>query len=93
MKLSKCVKPLSYVKAHASEIINGFDEDSSPVVITQNGEATAVLMSIHEYEQLQESIAMMQILEMSKRNAAAGRFEPAEKVFADIIAQGKAHES
>lgn len=86
MKLNKAVKPLSYVKAHASEIINSFsrDEDASPIIITQNGEAKAVLMSIQEYEAMQEGFAMLQLLEMSRKSMEAGEYELADKVLASL---------
>lgn len=87
MKLSKAIKSLSYVKAHASEIINGFAEDESPVIITQNGEAKAVLMGIKEYEDMQESFAMLRILNMGLRDVEEGRVKPAKQVFEELRAR------
>lgn len=53
MQLSTAVRPISEVKAQAAEIIRTFSEEAAPpVVITQNGEAKAVLMGIHEYERM-----------------------------------------
>jgi len=86
MKLSKAIKPLSYVKAHASEIINNFekDESSSPVVITQNGEAKAVMLSIKEYEDMQESLAMLQLINMGLHDIQKGDVRPASEVFEEL---------
>ncbi|MGE4297735.1 MAG: type II toxin-antitoxin system Phd/YefM family antitoxin [Desulfovibrionaceae bacterium] len=82
MKLSEAVKPVSYVKAHASEIIRQVgDEGGAPVVITQNGEARAVLMGIEQYERMQESLAMLRILAMSGRDVEEGRLTPAAEAF------------
>ena len=43
MKLSKNIKPVSYLKAHASEIIRGMSDDKETIIITQNGETKAIL--------------------------------------------------
>ena len=52
MKLAQAVKPISYVKANMAEIIRKISEDGQPIVITQNGEAKAVLMDVREYDQI-----------------------------------------
>ena len=51
MKLSSQIKPISYLKAHAAEIVRNLKENPEPLVITQNGEAKAVLQDIESYEQ------------------------------------------
>jgi prevent-host-death family protein len=68
MKLSKSVKPISYLKAHASEIFNHLNEDRETLIITQNGEAKAALVDIHEYEQMMESLAMLKMIAQSKKS-------------------------
>ena len=65
MKLSEDVKPISYFKAHASEIIRQIFGKNKTMIITQNGEPKAVVQDIHLYEQTQESLAMLKILAMS----------------------------
>ena len=84
MKLSRAVKPISYVKTHASEIIRDLDEIGGPVVITLNGEAKAVIQGIKEYEELQESLALLKILAQSKKSLEEGRYKPAAKAFKDL---------
>lgn len=85
MKLSKAVKPLSYVKAHASELIRDMNtNDSGPVVITQNGEATAVLQGIKEYEAFQESLALLKILAAGSKEARDGETVSAGEGFAQV---------
>lgn len=84
MRLQDSVKPISYVKAHAAEIIRDVAETRTPIVITQNGEAKAVLLDIASYEETQESMALLKILALSQRDVEAGMIEPAEKVFADL---------
>ena len=55
MKLSKSVKPISYIKSHASEVVRDLDSGGEAVVITLNGEAKAVMQGICQYEKTQES--------------------------------------
>ncbi len=84
MKLSEQVKPISYIKAHASEIIRNISNSRSPVVITLNGEARAVLQDITEYEKDRESMALLKILAMGRKNIEAGKFRPAAVAFQAI---------
>lgn len=84
MKLSRAVKPISYVKTHASEIIRELGESGGRVVITLNGEAKAVIQGIREYEDLQESLALLKILAQSKKSLEEGRYKPAAKAFKDL---------
>ncbi len=84
MKLSEQVKPISYIKAHASEVISKLSGSRSPVVITLNGEARAVLQDITEYEKDQESMAMLKILALGRRNVDEGRFRPAAAAFQSV---------
>ena len=90
MQLSTAVRPISAVKANIAEIIRTFSEEAAPpVVITQNGEAKAVLMGIHEYERNQETLAILKALSLSSKSFAAGKGRPAREVFAGLRAKGK----
>lgn len=85
MKLSKAVKPVSYVKAHAAQIIREVSaEGGEPVVITQNGEAKAVLQGIRDYEEVQETLAFLKLVAMGMKDVEEGRTKPADQAFADI---------
>ncbi len=65
MKLSESIKSISYLKANAAEIINTIKDKKEPYIITQNGEAKAVIQNIEEYEKTQETLAMLKLLSMS----------------------------
>jgi prevent-host-death family protein len=84
MLLQEAIKPISYVKAHAADIIRDVTESRTPIIITQNGEATAVLQDIASYEEIQESLAFLKILAISRKDVEAGRVEPVEQVFAGL---------
>jgi len=80
MKLSTQIKPISYLKAHAAEIVRNMSEQREPLVITQNGEAKVVLQDIESYEQSQETMALLKILALGNRQIEAGNVEPAAVV-------------
>ena len=77
MKLSSQIKPISYLKAHAAEILRNIGNQDAPLVITQNGEAKVVLKDIKSYEQAQETMALLKILALGNRQVEAGKVEPA----------------
>ena len=83
MSLSSRIKPISYLKAHASEIVRTLRDEGEPLIITQNGEAKAVVQDIDAYEQMQETVALLKILALGSRQIEEGRVQPA----ADIIAR------
>jgi prevent-host-death family protein len=80
MKLSTQIKPISYLKAHAAEIVRNMSEQREPLVITQNGEAKVVLQDIESYEQSQETMALLKILALGNRQIEVGKLEPAASV-------------
>jgi prevent-host-death family protein len=80
MKLSNQIKPISYLKAHAAEIVRKLGEQREPLVITQNGEAKVVIQDIESYEQTQETMALLKILALGMRQIEEGKVLPAEDV-------------
>jgi len=80
VKLSTQIKPISYLKAHASEIIRNLVENRVPVVITQNGEAKAVIQDVQSYEQAQETLALLKILAVGNQQIEQGQVQSATEV-------------
>ena len=81
MKLSSQIKPISYLKSHAAEIVRNMGKQREPLIITQNGEAKVVMQDIESYEQTQETMALLKILALGNRQIEEGKVEPA----ADVI--------
>lgn len=67
------IKPISYFKANAAEMLRELRESGEPYVLTQNGEAAAVLMDTYEYDKLQDQLILLQLLNMSERDVKEGR--------------------
>lgn len=84
MKFSTQVKPISYLKSHAAEIIKDISESREPMLITQNGEAKLVVMDVRSYEEQEETLALLKILALGNREIEQGHFRPTNDVFAEL---------
>ena len=80
MKLSSQIKPISYLKSHAAEIVRNMGAKQEPLVITQNGEAKVVIQDIQSYEQTLETVALLKILALGSRQIEEGKVETATSV-------------
>ena len=87
MRYSSQVKPISYLKANAAEVLRHLAEQRQPLVITQNGEARAVLQDVASFEETQETLAMLKILALGNQDVAAGKVRPATDVVARLRAK------
>jgi prevent-host-death family protein len=76
MRSPSRIKPISYVKANAAELIRELAETREPLVITQNGEATAVMQDVATYEATQETLALLKILALGRRQIDEGKAIP-----------------
>jgi prevent-host-death family protein len=84
MKLSTAVKPISYLKAHASELIRDITNTRQALVITRNGEAKVVVQDIRSYERMLETLALLKILTRSKQNIKRGKVKTLAGTFASL---------
>ncbi|BBO99684.1 type II toxin-antitoxin system Phd/YefM family antitoxin [Sulfuriferula nivalis] len=84
MKFSTQVKPVSYLKSHAAEIIKDITESREPMLITQNGEAKLVVMDVRSYEEHEETLALLKILALGNREIEQGHYRSAKDVFAEL---------
>jgi prevent-host-death family protein len=76
MRYSSQVKPISYLKANAAEVLRDLASDRKPLMITQNGEAKAVMQDIASYEETQETLALLKLLALGNRDVEKGRVKP-----------------
>jgi prevent-host-death family protein len=80
MQYSSQVKPISQLKAHAAEILLDLAKRREPLVITQNGEARAVLQDVVSYEEIQSTLALLKLLALGNREIEEGRVRPLKDV-------------
>lgn len=81
MSLANQIKPISYLKSHAADIVKDFATNPETIIITQNGEAKMVVMDIHEYEKQQETLALLKLLAMSNNDFNNGDYQAANDFF------------
>ena len=80
------IKPISYVKANAAQVLRDLTENQDVLIITQNGEATAVLQDIATYQADQRALALLKILALGNQQIEKGKVTPA----ADAITRARA---
>lgn len=80
MRYSTQIRPISYLKANAAEVLLELAEQRQPMVITQNGEAKAVIQDVATYEQTQETLALLKILALGNQQLAQGKVRPLAEV-------------
>lgn len=86
---SSRIKPISYLKANAAEILDRLAEEQEPLLITQNGEARAVLQDVASYEATQETLALLKILALGNREIEQGKVKPVADVVRRLRAKKK----
>jgi prevent-host-death family protein len=84
MKFSEAIKPISYLKVHASEVIKDVSDNQKTMVITHNGEAKVVLQDVKIYEQTQEAIALLKVLALSGKNIKRGNYKTMDRTFKNV---------
>jgi len=89
MKLSEAIKPISYLKAHASELVREISDEHKTLIITQNGEAKVVVQDLESYEQTQESLAILKMLAQSMKSKKEGNFKTQKQAFKSIRNRAK----
>lgn len=89
MKLSSQIRSISYLKAHAAEIVRNLPGQQGPLVITQNGEAKAVIQDVVSYEQTQQTLALLKILSLGMRQIEEGKVTPADEVMDRILGRAE----
>jgi prevent-host-death family protein len=84
MLLSQTIKPISYIKAHAAEVIRELNEQHGTLIITHNGEAKAVIQDIVEYERIQDALALLKMIAQGKKDYKDGQTIPADQVLDEL---------
>jgi prevent-host-death family protein len=87
MHYSTQIKPISYLKANAAEVLTRLAEQRQPLIITQNGEAKAVLQDVGSYEETQETLALLKILALGQQEVEQAQVAPVAEVVARVRAR------
>jgi prevent-host-death family protein len=89
VRYSSQIKSISYLKANAAEVLEELAERRTPLVITQNGEAKAVIQDVGSYEETQETLALLKILALGNREVEGRKVKP----LADVVKRLRAKKS
>ncbi|CCW15761.1 Prevent host death protein, Phd antitoxin [Sphingobium indicum BiD32] len=92
MRYSSRIKPISYFKANAAEILADLNDGAEPMILTQNGEAKAIVQDIRDYEKTQETLAMLKILALGMEDLRAGRTIPWEQAVEQLKSRPRAED-
>ncbi|MBL8953750.1 MAG: type II toxin-antitoxin system Phd/YefM family antitoxin [Myxococcaceae bacterium] len=84
MKLSEDIKPVTQLKTGAAKVLQELKQRRRPVVITQNGKASAVMLDVVSYERMKNAALMMRLLSMSEADVSAGRVHSHDEVFGEL---------
>ena len=82
MSLAEQIKPISYLKANAAEVVKNLRDGGEPLYITQNGEAKLVVQDVRRYEETQETLALLKILALGDAELAGAKVVSSEEAFA-----------
>ena len=84
MNLKDDIKPISYIKTNAADMLKRVNDTHNPIVITQNGEAKAVLLDTESYESMINGLGIMKVLSQSEKEIEENQVADNEKVFSDV---------
>ena len=87
MRYSTQIRPISYLKANAAEVLRVLEEQRKPMIITQNGEAKAVIQDVTSYEEIQETLALLKILALGSQQVERGEITPISEVVGRLRAK------
>ena len=82
--VQECIKPISYIKTNAADMMNFVNDRKEPLIITQNGESRAVLIDVDSYQEMNNAFNMLKIIQFSEKDIRAGKVKPAEEVFSNL---------
>jgi prevent-host-death family protein len=84
VNLKEDIKPISYIKTNAADMMKYVSDVKNPVIITQNGEAKAVLVDIESYQGIKDAFNLVKLLQLSEKEIEKGHYRKADDVFSDI---------
>jgi prevent-host-death family protein len=87
MRLKEDIKPVTYMKTRPAELLQKVNESRRPVVITQNGEAKAVVLDVKSYEELRDATLLLKLTAQAEAEIEAGLAVPQEEVFVQVQAR------
>ena len=84
LNLKEDIKPISYIKTNAADMMKYINDHKNSIVITQNGEAKAVLIDIESYQTMQDAFNILKLIQLSEKDIRSGKYKESDKVFSQL---------
>lgn len=84
MQLVNDIKPVTYLKNRAADVLKHINETRRPMIITQNGEAKAVIQDPKSYEDMKNAISILKLLSFAEEDIKNGNLHNEEDVFSSV---------
>ena len=84
MGIRKDIRPVTYLKTRAADLLSQVNESHRPVVITQNGRPKAVIQDPESYERMRAALGIMKLLAQGEADVRAGRVIPQKRLFSEL---------
>jgi prevent-host-death family protein len=84
MELKESIKPITYMKTNAADILTSVSETGQPIIITHNGEGKMVIQDIESYRDMKKAIAMLKVAAQGRKSLERGKIKPARRTFQEI---------
>jgi prevent-host-death family protein len=84
INLKEDIKPISYIKTNAADMINYINDHKNPIIVTQHGEARGVLLDVESYQNMVNALSIMKLLQVSEKSIQDGRVYNNEEVFSSL---------
>ena len=84
MNISQDIKPVTYLKSRAADLLKQINETHRPVIITQNGEPRAILQDPKSYEDMRNAIGMLKLISQAEEEIRDGKLKSQQEVFENI---------
>jgi len=84
MQIINDIKPVTYLKSRAADVLKQINETHRPMIITQNGEAKAVIQDPKSYEDMKNAISLLKLLSFAEEDIKNGNTHSEEDVFSSV---------
>ena len=84
INLKEDIKPISYIKTNAADMIDYINDHKNPIIVTQHGEARGVLLDVESYQNMINALSILKILQISEKAIQDGRVYDNEEVFSNL---------
>ena len=84
INLKEDIRPISYIKTHAADMLKYINDNKNPIIVTQNGEARGVLLDVESYQNMINALALMKLIQISENSISEGNLHKNKDVFSEL---------